>query len=49
MAPAPVAVDLDMPVIAGADSLLVTPRPTGDSAMKRILRAVNGGKEAPAR
>jgi hypothetical protein len=46
LAPAPVGLELDVPAIAGADSLLVPSR-GGDSAMKRILRAVNGGKEAP--
>ena len=46
VAPAPVGLELDVPVIAGADSLLAPPR-SGDSTMKRILRAVNGGKEGP--
>jgi hypothetical protein len=49
LAPAPAELQLDVPVLPGAESLLVTPRPQSDSAMKRILRAVNGGKDLPAR
>jgi len=49
LAPAPVDIQLDVPALAGAESLVPAPRQRGDSAMKRILRAVNGGKDLPAR
>jgi hypothetical protein len=49
LAPAPAEVVLEVPVIAGAESLMATPRERSDSAMKRILRAVNGGKDLPPR
>ena len=32
---------------SGAESLTGAPRAQGDSAMKKILRAVNGGKDIP--
>jgi hypothetical protein len=47
IAPAPAAVDLAVPALPGVESLVATPHPQGDSALKRILRAVNGGKDAP--
>jgi hypothetical protein len=49
IAPAPAALDMAVPALPGAESLVATPRPQGDSALKRILRAVNGGKDAPQR
>jgi len=49
IAPAPVAVDLSVPSLAGSESLVPTPKQRGDSAMKRILRAVSGGKETAPR
>lgn len=49
IAPAPIEVDLAVPTLAGAESLVPTPRQQSDSAMKRILRAVNGGKDVPQR
>jgi hypothetical protein len=49
IAPAPVALDMALPALPGAESLVATPRPQGDSGLKRILRAVNGGKDAPQR
>jgi hypothetical protein len=48
LAPAPGDLQLDLPALPGADSL-VAPQSRSDSAMKRILRAVNGGKDLPAR
>ena len=47
LAPAPIDLELEVPVIAGAESLMTTPKSRSDSAMKRILRAVNGGKDLP--
>jgi hypothetical protein len=47
LSPAPADLQLDLPALPGADSLLAPPKSQGDSAMKRILRAVNGGKDAP--
>jgi hypothetical protein len=47
LAPAPADLQLDLPVLPGADSLVFPPKSQGDSAMKRILRAVNGGKDLP--
>jgi hypothetical protein len=50
IAPAPAAVDLALPSLPRADSLVVTPRNRSDSAaMKQILRAVSGEKAPPAR
>jgi hypothetical protein len=49
IAPAPAALDLAVPALPGAEALVATPRPQGDSALKRILKAVNGGKDAPRR
>jgi hypothetical protein len=49
LAPAPIDIQLDVPALPGAESLVATPQPKGDSAMKRILRAVNGGKDLPQR
>ncbi len=42
--PAPAEMPLDVPSLPGAP-VLATPTGGGDSAMKRILRAVNGGKD----
>jgi hypothetical protein len=47
LAPAPADLQLDLPALPRADSLVVPPKSQGDSAMKRILRAVNGGKDLP--
>ncbi len=49
LAPAPVDMQLDVPALPGGDSLVATPTARSDSAMKRILRAVNGGKDLPQR
>jgi hypothetical protein len=49
IAPAPIEVDLSVPALAGSESLVATPKQRGDSAMKRILRAVSGGKESAPR
>jgi len=46
VAPA-IELDLAVPELQGADSLSALPRSRSDSAMKRILRAVNGGKDLP--
>ncbi len=45
----PPSIDLDVavPTLSGAESLTGAPRAQGDSAMKKILRAVNGGKDIP--
>ena len=45
VAPPPIPVDLSMPVLPNSESLGTTPRQRGDSAMKRILHAVAGGKQ----
>jgi hypothetical protein len=45
VAPAPIGVDLTVPTLGGSESLVPTPRLRGDSGMKRILKAVSGGKE----
>ena len=37
---------MDVPALPGGDSLVTQPRSKSDSAMKRILRAVNGGKDS---
>jgi hypothetical protein len=47
-APAPSELDLEVPALAG-DSLAPLTKSRSDSAMKRILRAVNGGKDIPQR
>jgi hypothetical protein len=47
VAPAPAALDLSVPALPQADSLVATPRPPADSALKRILRAVSGSKDVP--
>jgi hypothetical protein len=49
IAPAPAALDMALPALPGAESLVPTPRPQGDSGIKRILRAVSGGKDTPKR
>jgi hypothetical protein len=49
IAPAPAALDMAMPALPGAESLVAAPRPQGDSGLKRILRAVSGGKGAAER
>lgn len=43
------AIDMQVtaPELQGAESLAVVPRQKGDSAMKRILKAVSGRKNAP--
>jgi hypothetical protein len=46
IAPAPAEMQMDMPALPGGDSLVAQPRSKSDSAMKRILRAVTGGKDA---
>jgi hypothetical protein len=43
--PAPDQLDLDVQAIPVGESLISGPRPKGDSAMKRILRAVSGKEE----
>jgi hypothetical protein len=45
IAPAPVEMQMDVPALPGGDSLVAQPRSKPDSAMKRILRAVNGGQD----
>jgi len=47
LAPPPVALDLAVPALPQADSLVTVPGQHSDSAMKRILRAVSGGKDIP--
>jgi hypothetical protein len=44
IAPPPGEMQMDVPVLPGGDSLVAQPRSKSDSAMKRILRAVNGGQ-----
>jgi hypothetical protein len=44
IAPPPAEMQIDVPALPGGDSLVVQPRSKSDSAMKRILRAVNGGQ-----
>jgi hypothetical protein len=46
IAPAPAGMQIDVPALPGGDSLVAQPRAKGDSAMKRILRAVTGGKDS---
>lgn len=49
-APAPAAIDLSVPSLPRADSLVAAPRNRSDSAaIKQILRAVSGEKATPAR
>jgi hypothetical protein len=45
IAPAPAQMQIDVPALPGSDSLVAQPRAKGDSAMKRILRAVTGSKD----
>ncbi|HUR93307.1 MAG TPA: hypothetical protein VMY76_01905 [Gemmatimonadales bacterium] len=47
--PATIEVDLAVPTLSGADLLTPATRTQSDSAMKRILRAVTGGKDVPQR
>lgn len=47
LAPPPGSLDLAVPALPQADSLVTVPGQHGDSAMKRILRAVSGGKDIP--
>lgn len=48
--PAPVELDLTLPSLPEADSLVASARQRADSAaIKRILRAVSGGKDVPQR
>jgi hypothetical protein len=50
IAPAPVEVDLTLPSVPEADSLVEAARQRGDSAaIKRILRAVSGATDLPQR
>ncbi len=44
--PEPIDVDLSLPALPTSDSLLPSSRQRGDSAMKRILKAVGGGTES---
>jgi hypothetical protein len=46
IAPAPAGMQIDVPALTGGDSLVAQPRAKGDSAMKRILRAVTGSKDS---
>jgi hypothetical protein len=48
VAPAPIDISVPVPVVLD-DSLLPNDRRQGDSTLRKILRAVNGGKELPAR
>ena len=45
IAPAPAQMRIDVPALPGGDSLVAQPSTKGDSGMKRILRAVTGGKD----
>lgn len=45
IAPQPIELDVSVPSLASSESLVPAPRQRGDSAMKRILKAVGGGKE----
>lgn len=49
IAPAPADIRIDVPALPGGVPAVGTPGGTPDSAMKRILRAVNGGKEVKQR
>ncbi len=49
IAPAPVQLELAIPVLPGLDSLPSSGRQQSDSVMRRILRAVSGGKDLPRR
>jgi hypothetical protein len=44
IAPPPAEMQIDVPALPGGDSLVAQPRSKSDSAMKRILRALNGGQ-----
>jgi len=44
IAPPPAQMQIDVPALPGTESLVAAPRSKSDSAMKRILRAVTGGK-----
>jgi hypothetical protein len=46
LAPAPMPAPLDLPVLTGGLPEVTAPAARNDSAMKRILRAVSGGKDA---
>jgi hypothetical protein len=43
--PPPAQMQIDVPALPGAESLVAAPSSKSDSAMKRILRAVSGGKD----
>jgi hypothetical protein len=45
--PPPIDLDVAAPTLPGDESLTSAPRAQSDSAMKKILRAVNGGKDTP--
>jgi hypothetical protein len=45
IAPPPAEMRIDVPALPGGASLVAQPRSKSDSAMKRILRAVTGGKD----
>jgi hypothetical protein len=47
VAPPPIDVDIAVPALPGA--AINAARPKNDSAMKKILRAVSGGKDSPQR
>lgn len=49
IAPAPADIRIDVPALPGGVPAVGTPGGKTDSAMKRILRAVNGGKEVKQR
>jgi len=46
LAPAPSPAPIDLPVLTGGVPQVTAPAARNDSAMKRILRAVSGGKDA---
>jgi hypothetical protein len=46
LAPPPMPAPLDLPVLTGGLPEVTAPAARNDSAMKRILRAVSGGKDA---
>jgi hypothetical protein len=49
LAPAPIDLSIPAPVVLDSESLARVDRRQGDSTLRKILRAVNGGKEPPAR
>ena len=49
IAPAPGEMQMDVPALPGDVPLVSSPSARNDSAMKRILRALNGGKDLPPR